>query len=179
MVLTQTQVNEKVKEGFSPFKHLIIDCKELGLMKYTDLFGWSIELLNLKRYCLLATKYSFGNKERFNYSVIDEAITSILQEQPLDEIRLSEYFTLRKSLNTFFVEFEQLARIGTYLDYEIDFYLIGAGFNLEHDDIPKDLNSKYDDLFMDYLYQDIDVKVFIKKAKTLIDKLKMEKDIAV
>ena len=176
MVLTGDKLSKSIDEGVNPFKNLVIDCGELGLSKYTEIFGWSIELLNLKRYCLLAIKYSSLDKNVFNYSILDEAVVAILNEDALKEEQLLEYFEVRKSLNEFFEEFRQLSHIGSHPVYDIDFQLLGANFDLDHDDIPKGLFNGYDDLFMDYLYKDLETSTFIKMAKDLIAECK-KKDI--
>lgn len=168
MVLSATEANKLVKEGFNPFKYLIVDSRELGFSKYTVNFGWNIELLNLKRYCLLLDRLKLGKKEGIDPGIFDKAITSVMTETPLSTEELKEYFEVKKRLNKIFVELEELAKLGTYPPYEIDYFMLGAGFDNDMDDMPKGLPHKYDNLYTDFLYTGMNVESFIKSAKELI-----------
>lgn len=58
--------------------------------------------------------------------------------------------------------------------YEIDYFLMGMGFDLELEDVPKGLNLNYDMLRYGFLTKEITTKEFLDKAKKLLQGSKEE-----
>ena len=110
------------------------------------------------------------SKKSINYSVLDIATDSIIKNEPLEYKSLLEYFKLRKELCDYFDLYQDLFRIGSMVSPEVDFFLLGIGFDAEVDEISFEEKTQFENLFSDFTSNKLKIDQFILKAKGLLGK---------
>jgi hypothetical protein len=178
MVLThkQAEVTPKgflEKRDFNSF--MVLDTTTIFYPEETQVFGYSVEILNVIRINTLVNKMCNGFQSNFNIdsSIYYKAISNILESKPFLDSELECYFLASQKKEEFLSFSRSLADIENdfYLPYEVDFILLGVdidNFN-SLDEIAKgDLDDRYGDLKCDMSFKKIEIKDFIVKAKKLI-----------
>ncbi|MBC6999686.1 hypothetical protein [Cytophaga sp. FL35] len=180
MGLNYEQKREMFKEGFKPWKYIVVDVSDYTLEVSRTLQSWSIELLELIRRANQANKIHemHGIKKNICTQILYKAIDSLMLHRPLKEHEIREYFSRRIEITRFYDGYQDLVRPnGLNPNPEIDYYLLGKFFDVEHDDVPSSLNWSYSTLVYDLETSIIKLEDFIQKSRLLIEKSKLEAEV--
>ncbi len=178
MVLSFNQASAKLKENVGSIDLLVLDVHEIPLHVNRQFFGWSIEVLKHIRYCVLANVlHSKQGKEPYvDCKILHDAIDVIFSNGKFDDVQLRAYYEVKRKIHHFFKSHEDIARIGSYINFEVDYFLLGAELDWESEDVPEGLDCKYETLLMDLVYGGKDLDEFITEAKkSVINFVKAER----
>ncbi|MBP2281961.1 hypothetical protein H4V97_000279 [Flavobacterium sp. CG_23.5] len=181
MVLThnQAEVTPKgflEKRDFNSF--MVLDTNSILYPDAKQVFGYTVEILNVIRINTLVNKMCNGFQSNFNIdsSIYYKAISNVLESKPFLYPELESYFLASQKKEEFLSFSRSLADIEDdfYLPYEVDYILLGMNmdqYDKLNEDKKGDLSDSYSDLKCNMSFKKIEIKDFIIKAKQLIDEV--------
>lgn len=108
--------------------HVILDFEHIGIGEDGEKMKHSIDILNLIFfYCRVQKMYnSIGFKEDLDYSILYEVIDHVLMEKPFNDSQLIRYYELKNKFDSVInAMYSLISEDDYYLDYEVDFILLG------------------------------------------------------
>lgn len=181
MVLTKNQVEVKPKGYLEKREYnsfMVLDTNSILYPDELELFGYSVEILNMIRVVLKANKMcsDFKSEFRIKTDIYYKAINSILNNIPFSTSELEAYFENEQQKETFLTFSRSLADIENefYIPFEIDFILLGMDIDLYNkldNDEKETLHESYGDIRCDMTFKKMEIKEFIPKAKKIGEKL--------
>ncbi|WP_339919532.1 hypothetical protein [uncultured Flavobacterium sp.] len=178
MVLTNKQV-EVTPKGFMANRGLdsfmVLNTESILHEDQIQLFGFSIEILNLLRVINKANELSKGFKSEFRIptEIFYKVIDNVMSNKPFTDTELESYIKAEQIKEEFLTFSRSLADFDNdfYLPFEIDYILLGVDMKLydKLDEAEKDvLGESYGDLHCEVIFKNIEISDFIMKAKKLI-----------
>lgn len=178
MVLTKDQV-EVTPKGFLEKRgvdsFIVLNSTSVSYGKETELFGYSIEILNAIRVILKANKMcsDFKSDFRIDTDIYYKAMNAVLNNIPFSDSELESYIESEQKKEDFLTFSRGLADIEEefYLTYQIDFILLGLNIDTYNnlDESQKDaLHESYGDIAYEVRFKKMEIKEFISKAKELL-----------
>lgn len=179
MVLTrnQTEVTPKgflEKRQFNSF--MVLDTVSIQYPEEQNVFGYSIEILNLIRVAFKANKMclDFKSDFRIDTDIYHKAISCVLNNESFSGAELESYFETAQKKEEFLTFSRSLADIENefYLPFEVDYILLGMNMDAynKFDETQRDgLSDSYGDIECDMRLKTIEIKDFIAKAKELFN----------
>lgn len=162
------------KREFNSF--IVLDSSSILYQEETELFSYSIEILNLIRVVLKANKMcaDFKSDFRINTDIYYKAMDSILNNIPFSDAELESFIESEQKKEDFLTFSRSLADIENefYLPFEVDFILLGMNKDeyKKLDEVQKDaLHESYGDIAHEVRFKKIGVRDFILKAKELLN----------
>jgi hypothetical protein len=177
MVLTNDQA-EVTPKGFLKERQfnsfMVLDSSNILYLEETELFGYSIEILNLVRVVLKANKMcsDFKSEFRINTNIYYKAIDCVLNTIPFSDTELESYIESEQKKEEFLTFSRSMADIEKefYLPYEVDFILLGMNmdaYNKLNKDKKNALHDSYSDIAFEIRFKKIGITDFILKSKEL------------
>ena len=149
---------------------LTIDFKEIPLITEQLKFGWAIELLKHKRYCLLLNELlqNVNSSVRLDFSIIDLAITFMLNGKQMNESETKTFFKLKRKIHQLFYSMEPISKFGSYVDFDVDLFLL-TGFDVDVYEPDKNQQLEYEIILNNYIMNNMSYKEFLKASKNIIE----------
>lgn len=178
MVLKSSQVEVSPKgflekREFNSF--IVLDSSSISYGEEEEIFGYSIEILNLVRVVSKANKMcsDFKSDFRINTDIYYKAMDSILNNIPFSDAELESYIESEQKKEDFLTFSRSLADIENefYLPYQVDFILLGM--NIEayaklNEEKKEALHESYTDIAYEVRFKKIGVSDFVSKTKELL-----------
>ncbi|MNQ93477.1 hypothetical protein D3C85_1089440 [compost metagenome] len=178
MVLKSSQVEVSPKgflekREFNSF--IVLDSSSISYGEEEEIFGYSIEILNLVRVVSKANKMcsDFKSDFRINTDIYYKAIDSILNNIPFSDAELESYIESEQKKEDFLTFSRSLADIENefYLPYQVDFILLGMcieAYTKLNEEEKEALHESYNDMAHEVRFKKIGVRDYILKAKGLL-----------
>lgn len=154
-------------------EYMVLDMKIA--MREGKKFEHANEILSTLNFSLILNKLvkDLGSSIELKTNILLQAVDHVMKEKPFNEIQLKDWFG-------FWQEFEDLNRILEalydadchYVDYNVDFMLLGATFEEIEEVEDADLSEKYGNINCDLRFRKVDVDTFIEKSKAIVSKFK-------
>lgn len=179
MVLTKDQAEVNPK-GFLKTKgtdsFIVLDASSVLYGEETELFGYSIEILNSIRVISKANKMcaDFKSDFRIDTEIYYKAMDAVLNNIPFSDIDLENYIKSEQKKEDFLTFSRSLAAIEEqfYLPYTIDLILLGLNIGT-HNKLDKfqidALHESYGDIAYEVRFKRMEIEDFISKAKKLLN----------
>lgn len=149
----------------------ILDMSEIPYTNDRVKFSWTIELLNIKRYCIYLNKLigSICKNKLIDHSILDIVNDSILKNVPPDEKNAIRYFEFKRELYLFIKDHYTLFNKSVHVPFESDIFILGLLWDMDSDEPHETLWFKYDILLNDYQTGRMDFHAFYNSVKKEIN----------
>ncbi len=181
MVLTNNQAEVNPKGFFENRKYnsfMVLDTSSIIYPDEKEVFGYSIEILNLIRVAKIANKMcaSFKSDFQINTDIYYNVIDCVLGNHFFTNNDLIKYFETEQTKEEFLTFSKSLVDIEKefYLPYEVDFILLGIDIEsyFDLDQAKKEeISDKYGAIACEVRSKEIEIEDFIVKARDLMNTL--------
>ncbi|MGB3151573.1 MAG: hypothetical protein WBB27_13020 [Maribacter sp.] len=167
-------VKRNILERVDASKYLVLDMEEIPYSIEIDRFGWAIELLKIKRYCIGLNRFfkENGSNKVLAFDILDECTDCLFKNVVPDRLLSIKYYEFRTEVHTLFEDSYYIFKKSISVPWELDLYLLGLGIDTEYEDIPEKLQWEFDSLQYDYTKGALDFAGLYCKVKDAIKKLK-------
>lgn len=148
-------------------QYKVLDMAEIPYSVDTERFGWTIELINIKRYCIHVNKLmgSICKKKSIDHSIIDIVNDSILKNVPPGQENVKRYFEFQRELSSFIEAHYSLFKKSVRAPFEAEIFVLGLIWDMENDEAPDTLWFNYDCILNDYLTRRMEFDEFYDSVK--------------
>lgn len=178
MVLTENQVEVTPKGHLKTREYnsfIVLDSNSILYREEKELFGYSIEILNLIRVVFKANKMCSDFKSDFSIKtdIYYKAINSVINNIPFSDSELETYIENEQKKEDFLSFSRSLADLENefYLPYEVDFILLGMNMDAYmslNEEEKETLHERYSDIAYQIRCKKIGARDFILRAKELL-----------